>query len=91
MSIVEFIWDAENTKHLARHKITPQEAEEALQLEPITQEVQEHPREDRVLCFGRTAGGRLLTIIYTVRGGAIRVVTGYRMAKWQLRMYFEDR
>ena len=88
---MEFIWDAENTKHLARHKITPKEAEEAIQLEPLTQEIQEHSIEDRVLCFGRTAKGRLLTIIYTVRGEAIRVVTGYRMPRWQQRLYFEDK
>ncbi len=91
MSSVEFVWDAENTKHLARHKITPEEAEEALQLEPLIQEFQEHPGEERVLCFGRTAKGRLLTIIYTVRGGAIRVITGYRMPKWQQRLYFEGK
>ena len=91
MTIVKFVWDAENTRHLARHKITPQEAEEAIQIEPLVQEFQEHSSEDRVLCFGRTAKGRLLTIIYTLRGKAVRVVTGYRMPKWQQRMYFEDK
>lgn len=91
MSIVEFIWDEENTRHLARHEITPSEAEETCQLDPLIQEMQEHAAENRVLVFGRTAKGRMLTIIYTVRRGAIRVVTGYRMPKWQQRIYFEGR
>ena len=49
-----------------------------------------HSGEERV-CFGRTVKGRLLTIIYTMRGGAIRVVTGYPMTKAQQRIYFEGR
>jgi uncharacterized DUF497 family protein len=91
MSIVEFIWDEENTRHLARHKITPSEAEETIQIDPLVQDMQEHATEDRVLVFGRTTKGRLLTIIYTVRSDAIRVVTGYRMPKWQQHIYFEGR
>lgn len=88
---MEFIWDEENTRHLARHHITPAEAEETLQIDPLMQDMQEHAAEDRVLVFGRTAQGRLLTIIYTVRRGVVRVITGYRMPKWQQRIYFEGR
>ena len=91
MSTVEFIWDDANRKHLARHRITPHEAEEVLQIDPLVQEVQQNIGEDRVLVFGRTANGRLLAIIYAVRKGAIRVVTGYRMTKWQQRIYFEEK
>ena len=91
MSGMEFVWDASNIEHLRRHKITPQEAEEAIQIEALVQEIQDHPTEGRVLCFGRTAKGRLLTIVYTMRGDAVRVVTGYRMPKWQQRMYFQDK
>ena len=43
MSTVEYIWDAENTKHLARHKITPWEAEEALEIEPLVQRFRSTP------------------------------------------------
>lgn len=46
MSSVEFVWDAENTKHLARHNITPEEAEEALQLEPLIQESRSIPAKN---------------------------------------------
>ena len=64
-SIVTFIWDASNTEHLERHKVTPQEAVEAILLDSVEPELQHHSDEERVLCFGRRASGRLLTIIYT--------------------------
>jgi len=38
-------------------------------------DVQQHDGELRVLCFGRTKSGRLLTVLYTERRGGIRVVT----------------
>ena len=87
----KFRWDAANIEHLGRHKITPQEAEEAILLDSLESDLQPHAHEDRVLCFGRTAKGRLLTIIYTVRGEAIRVVTGYPMTKQQQRIYFQEK
>ena len=88
---MEFLWDAANIAHLGRHKITPQEAEEAILLDSVEFELQQHRGEERVLCFGRTACGRLLTIVYTVRSGRARVVTGYRMTRQQQRLYLEGR
>jgi uncharacterized DUF497 family protein len=61
---------------LRRHKIRPQEAEEAILLDSLETDLQQHSQEDRVLCLGRTANGLLLAIIYTMRGDAIRVITG---------------
>jgi uncharacterized protein len=71
------MWDASNTEHLGRHRITPQEAEEAVLLDSLEPDLQRRSGEARVLCFGRTAAGRLLTIVYTMRGDAVRVITGY--------------
>jgi uncharacterized DUF497 family protein len=88
---VEFEWDAENRKHIARHGITLAEAEEAVQIEPLEADVQQHESEERVLCFGRTKSGRLLTILYTERRGKIRVVTAYGMTKEQQRLCFEGK
>ncbi|MBI1789217.1 MAG: BrnT family toxin [Acidobacteria bacterium] len=86
---MEFEWDAGNREHIARHAITPQEAEEAVLIGPLETSVQQHESEDRVLCFGRTKTGRLLTVLYTERRGKIRVVTAYEMTKEQQRLYFE--
>jgi uncharacterized DUF497 family protein len=86
-----FEWDAENRKHIARHGITPKEAEEAVRIEPLEAGVQHHESEERVLCFGRTKSGRLLTVLYTERNDRIRVVTAYGMTGEQQRLYFEGK
>jgi uncharacterized protein len=86
---MEFDWDADNLQHIARHGINPREAEEAVSIEPLETDVQPHENEERVLCFGRTKSGRLLTILYTERRGKIRVVTAYEMTKAQQKTYFE--
>ena len=51
----------------------------------------DHESEARVLFFGRTKSGRMLTILYTERRGRIRVVTAYEMTKAQQQMYFEGK
>jgi hypothetical protein len=88
---MEFDWDADNVQHIARHGINPKEAEEAVLMGPLEADVQSHEGEERVLCFGRTKSGRLLTILYTERRGKIRVVTAYEMTKPQQQMYFEGK
>ena len=88
---MEFDWDADNVQHIARHGIDPEEAEEAVLIEPLEADVQPHESEERVLCFGRTKSARLLTILYTERRGKIRVVTAYEMTKPQQQMYFEEK
>ena len=88
---MEFDWDAGNRKHLARHAITPREAEEAILIEPLETTLQHHEGEDRVLCFGRTKSGRLLTVLYTELRGKVRVVTAYGMTAAQQRLYFEGK
>ncbi len=60
-------------------------------IEPLEVAVQQHHGEERVLCFGRTKAGRLLTILYTERPGKTRVVTAYPMTAAQQRLYFEEK
>lgn len=88
---MEFVWDTANIGHLARHKMTLQEAEEAVLPDSLESEFQHHAGEERVLCFGRTANGRMLTIISAVRGEAVRIVTGYPMTRTQQRVYFKEK
>ena len=42
---MEFEWDAANRTHFARHAITPEEAEEAVVIEPLGAAVQQHDGE----------------------------------------------
>jgi uncharacterized DUF497 family protein len=87
----EFDWDAANLKHIAKHGISPEETEEAVLIEPLETDLQERQSEQRVVCFGRTKSGRLLTVLYTERRGKVRVVTAYPMTKRQQQSYFEGK
>ena len=86
---MEFAWDADNLEHIAKHSVTPEEAEDAVLVEPLEADVQQRENEERVLCFGRTKSGRLLMVLYTERRGKIRIVTAYEMTRQQQRLYFE--
>jgi hypothetical protein len=88
---VEFHWDAANVGHTARHGVTPGEIEQVFANDPMIVGAQEHPEEERSLCFGRTNAGRFLTVLYTERHGKVRVVTCYRMTRAQQRMYLTGR
>ena len=72
-----FDWDEGNTNHIARHGVTPREAEEVIRGNPIVLEGQFRNREQRILCAGRTATGRALAVVYTLRKGRLRVVTAF--------------
>jgi hypothetical protein len=50
-----FDWDDENRVHIARHGVTPEEAEQVLANDPLDGGVQAHEGEDRV-CRGRHDG-----------------------------------
>ncbi|MEX2264222.1 MAG: BrnT family toxin [Bryobacteraceae bacterium] len=78
---LNFDWDAGNTQHLALHGVSPAEAEEVIRNNPIQLAVQIRSGEERILCAGKTESGRALQIVYTVRRGRIRVVTGHTADK----------
>ena len=71
-----FHWDAANRKHLARHGVKPQEAEQAI-LDPhmIVVDVEHVGGEERSRVVGMTRKGRVLTSAFTFRGDAIRPIT----------------
>jgi len=77
MAGIQFEWNESHTDHIARHGVTPVEAEEVIAGTPIVLQVQFRNRERRVLCAGRTAKGRTITVVYTVRKDRIRVVTAF--------------
>jgi hypothetical protein len=74
---LQYEWNRGNTNHIARHGVTPGEAEEVIAGNPIVMEVQFRNRERRILCAGHTAEGRALAVVYTVREGRVRVVTAF--------------
>jgi len=57
-----------NISHIARHGITPPEAEQAITLYPIELEYENIDGEERVLLLGLTANARLIKGHYRVSG-----------------------
>jgi uncharacterized DUF497 family protein len=62
-----FEWDEGNREHIARHRISPREAEEVIH-EGV---------EERLLHLGETARGRILQIVTTWRQGRVRVLSAW--------------
>jgi uncharacterized DUF497 family protein len=65
----EFDWDEANIRHIARHNVTPEEAEEAIKKFPIEIDYQIVDGEERTELLGMTNNIRLLTVVITPRSG----------------------
>lgn len=77
--MTDFQWDDANIEHIALHGITPEEAEEAA-TDPRRVPTDAYTAangERRRGLIGKTQDGRILTVIYTSRGGAFRVITAW--------------
>jgi uncharacterized DUF497 family protein len=86
-----FDWDAANIAHIARHGVTPLEAEQALSIFPIDLLRQYDEGEERFVQIGVTAGLRVLVVITTWRGNLIRVISAYGAPASLRRRYWEER
>jgi len=79
-----FEWDAGNKGHIARHRVTSEEAEQIVSGASMPLESEERGGEERHAELGETTGGRLLIVLWTWRGQTIRVVTAFPAnRKWQ--------
>jgi uncharacterized DUF497 family protein len=86
-----FHWDEANLRHIARHQISPHEAEHVILNDPLELEVQIVDGEERVPQVGETASGRILVVIATWRDNLIRVVTAWDAAAASKQEYLEYR
>lgn len=74
-----FDWDVANVKHILRHRVAPFEVEEAVALPHIVIPGRTVAGEPRWQMFGKSAAGRHLTIVFTIRRKLFRTVTAYPM------------
>lgn len=82
----KFVWDEWNEAHIAKHKVTKHEVEEASRSKTITS-VSYLGRE---VIFGRTKKGRLLTIVISyAKQKKAYVVSARDMSKKERRFYYE--
>jgi uncharacterized DUF497 family protein len=87
---LSFEWDEANKRHLAKHDVRPEEAEQAITGDPLDIELQtagETSDEERLLQIGQTEKGRILQIVTTWRGGKVRVISAWDAPR-QLRLYY---
>ena len=87
-----FEWDDGNSsKNWLRHEVQQVEAEQALLNTPlVVNATSTHAAgEPRFIALGQTDAGRLLTIVFTVRGTRVRVISARSMSKKERRVYGE--
>ena len=89
--MVEFDWDRGNREHIARHRITPEEAEQVVLNDPIDLTMQLQDGEERTPQVGETDAGRILLVVTTWRGEKIRVVTAVRAKRALRELYLTHR
>jgi uncharacterized DUF497 family protein len=73
-----FDWDEHNIGHIAEHNVTPEETEQVLLGDSLEVDFDsDRNGEERWTYLGETAHGRILTVIMTLRGEKMRIVTAF--------------
>lgn len=91
-SLTGFDWDEGNqSKNEIKHGVTAAESEQAFFNEPLVllDQAAHGSAEARYAILGSTDHDRLLTIIYTVRGSRIRVISARPMSRKE-RIYYHE-
>ena len=84
--------EAANFPHTARHKVTPQEAEQALLNDPFDLGYEIRRAEERWTSIGHTDRLRVLLLVWTLRGGeVVRVVSAREAAKADRKVYLRGK
>jgi uncharacterized protein len=85
-----FDWDDDNAhKNWDKHRVTPQEAEDAFFNEPlvVASDIVHSGREKRYYALGQTSNRRRLFVVFTVRRKLIRVISVRDMNKRESEDY----
>jgi len=87
-----FEWDEGNAaKNWLRHEVQQAEAEQALLNTPLVVKIttKHGASEPRFIALGQTDAGRPLTVVFTIRGTRIRVISARAMSKPERKIYGE--
>jgi hypothetical protein len=85
-----FQWDEGNAdKNWTLHQVSRSEAEETFFNRPILVAPDAKQKEPRYAALGKTNGDRRLTIVFTVRGTLVRVISARDMSRRERRIYEE--
>jgi uncharacterized DUF497 family protein len=80
-------FDDDNTEHLSRHGIAPEEVEQVTGNDYVTARNKRHPK-NRIVMIGRTDGGRMLTVVLeTTRDDVVwRPITGWDSGPQEIKL-----
>lgn len=85
-----FDWDEGNSaKNWLGHEVQQAEAEQALLNTPLVVNASHRhaSAEPRYIALGQTDVGRLLTVVFTIRGTKVRVISARAMSKPERKVY----
>lgn len=85
-----FQWDDGNaTKNWDAHQVSAAEAEQVFFNRPFVAaaDAAHSTSEPRHAALGSTDGGRLLAVVFTLRGNLIRVISARDMSRRERRIY----
>ena len=83
-----FDWDENNIRHIARHDVLPEEAEQVIANDPMEAWEEEVKGELRQGFVGVTNTARYLAVVTTWRADRIRIVTAFDAPPYLRRRYF---
>lgn len=87
---IKFQWDKGNQdKNLVKHKVNRQECEEVFfdQNKKIFKDAIHSQNEERHIIIGKTKQKKILFIVFTIRGRAIRVISARDLNRKEIRLY----
>jgi uncharacterized DUF497 family protein len=86
-----FDWDSGNSEKIwQRHGVRTVEAEQVILNRPVVATDARHSElESRFTALGKTDPGRLLTVVFTMRGNLVRVISARPMSRAERRSYAE--
>lgn len=86
--VTGFQWDDGNaSKNWTRHQVNQTEAEQIFLNRPLVVVGAPFRNESRQFAFGHTDAGRLLTVVFTIRGSLLRVISVRPMSRRERREY----
>lgn len=77
LNLEGFDWNVGNLEHIKKHNISKEECEEIFVNRPLilTPDTGHSNVEERIRALGRTNKGKLLVLIFTIRGNKVRIIT----------------
>lgn len=87
---LDFEWDKGNTdKNQTEHGVSNKETEESFfdKKKQTFPDVLHSGKEERMRIIGKTEQGRLLFVVYTMRGKSIRIISARNVNKKEVSLY----